>query len=364
MSRHDRILVVRTDRVGDVVLATPLIRALRSAFPSAHLAAMVRPYTRGVLDGNPYLDEVLVDDPAGEHAGRAGFWRQVRALRGRRFDTALLLLPTERLAWMLFCAGIGTRVGVGTRLYQVLTGMRSVSRRKYVPLRHEADYCLDLGRAIGVRSEDLSTEVFLTDEERRAARERLEAARRGGARAGDSREGEDAIGVGVHPGSGRSAPNWRVERYVELAERLLTDERVRIVLTGSPAETALAVPFARLDRSRVVDLVGKLSLRELMGVLSQESVLVSASTGPMHLAAALRVPTVSMFCPISACSPELWGPKGNHADVVLPPEGYCRVRCPGDPHVCEFEGGIDPGAVFERVRRLLSPSAEPAARTT
>jgi heptosyltransferase-2 len=310
---------------------------------------MVRPYAHDVLQGNPHLNEVLVDDPEGEHAGRSGFWSQVRALRRLHFDTALLLLPTERLAWMLFCAGIRTRYGVGTRLYQVLTLMRSVSRRKYVPLRHEADYCLDLGRAIGARSDDLSTEVFLTEEEKRVARERLEGLRRGG-----SRDGDDLVWIGVHPGSGRSAPNWRVERYVELAEMLLRDGRVRIALTGSAAETALAAPFARLGAERVVDFVGKLSLRELMGVLSQEVVLVSSSTGPMHLAAALRVPTVSMFCPISACSPELWGPKGNRAEVILPPEGYCRRRCPGDPHVCEFEGGIDPREVFERVRQLAA----------
>ena len=162
---------------------------------------MVRPYARGVLAENPHLDEILEDDPDGAHAGRAGFWAQVRMLRERRFDAALLLLPTKRLAWMLFAAGVRRRVGVGTRLYQVLTGMESVSRRKYRPLRHEADYCLDLGRKIGAAAgssrEDLATEVFLTDEERRRAAARLD-------RAPGTRI------VCIHPGSGGSAPNWRV----------------------------------------------------------------------------------------------------------------------------------------------------------
>ena len=128
MAKQERILVIRTDRIGDVVLATPLIRGLRRRFPGAYIAAMVRPYTRELLLQNPHLDEILVDDPDGAHAGGRGFWGQVRLLRKHRFDTALLLLPTERLAWILFFSGIRTRVSVGLRLYQALTFMKTVSR--------------------------------------------------------------------------------------------------------------------------------------------------------------------------------------------------------------------------------------------
>lgn len=340
MSRAPRrILVVRTDRVGDVVLSTPLIRALRRAFPKVHLAAMVRPYARDVLVGNPHLDEILEDDPDGADAGRAGFRRQVGELRRRNFDTALLLLPTLRLARMLWTAGIRRRIGVGTRLYQVLMGMESVSRHKYKPLRHEADYCMDLGRKIGAASGVLATEVFLTDAERKGGRDRLQF------HGGDT----PPRFVAIHPGSGRSAPNWTVDKYVALAERLLVDERVVIVVTGSAVERELAAAFARLPTARVCDFVGKLSLRELMGVLAACEVVVSASTGPMHLAAALGVPTVSLFCPLTACSPSLWGPLGNRAEIVLPPDGYCASRCPGDPKMCTFEGGIEVEDVARRV---------------
>jgi heptosyltransferase-2 len=342
-SRPGRILVVRTDRIGDVVLATPLIRALRERFPTAFLAAMVRPYAAEILVGNPHLDEVVLDDPAGADRGTAGFWRQVARLRRYRFDTALLLLPTRRLATLLLLAGIRTRIGVGTRLYQVLTFMRSVSRNKYVPLRHEADYCLDLGRAIGVEADDLTTELFLSEAERRDGAAVLEA---GGAAPGDAL-------VGIHAGSGASAPNWRVEHYVELARRLLERADVTVVLTGSENERSFGSAFRALESTRVIDLIGKLSLREAMGVISRINVLVSASTGPMHLAAALGIPTVSMFCPLTACSPELWGPRGNRAEIVLPSDGFCQDRCPGDPHVCRFEGGIATTTVFERVMDLL-----------
>jgi len=234
----------------------------------------------------------------------------VHELRKRRFDTALLLLPTERLAWMLFAAGIRTRVGVGLKLYEALTLMRTVSRHKYVPLRHEADYCLDLGRLIGATADGLNVELFLTVQERDAARAVL--AENGW----DT--GRERL-VGIHPGSGKSSPNWRIARYAELANLLLQREDVRIVLTGHADEREFADVFRKTVRGKVIDLIGQLSLRELMAVISQEQLLVSASTGPMHIAAGLKVPTVSLFCPLTACSPQLWGPLGNRSEVVLPP---------------------------------------------
>jgi len=78
----------------------------------------------------------------------------------------------------------------------------------------------------------------------------------------------------------------------------------------------------------------------------------------MHLAAALGVPTVSLFCPLTACSPRLWGPLGNEAVTLLPPDDYCRTRCPGDPHVCTLHGGVDPAAVVEAVGRVLQHPPE------
>jgi len=200
---------------------------------------------------------------------------------------------------------------------------KSVSRNKYVPLRHEADYSLDLGRRLGVRSQDLTTEIFLTQEEKDAGKGILSKA---GVAASD-------ILVGIHPESGGSSPNWPVSRYVNLARELLKrlPEEVRLVITGLRPDT----DFPR--SGRIVDLRGKLTLRQLMGVIDQLDCLFSASTGPMHIAAALKVRTVSIFCPLPACSPELWGPRGNEAQIILPPEGFCQGRCVGDPKRCQFE---------------------------
>jgi heptosyltransferase-2 len=255
-----------------------------------------------------------------------------------------LLLPTSRAAWMLFLAGIRRRIGVGRKFYEVVTFMQTVSRNRYVPLRHEADYCLDLGRRLGTDSVDLDTEVFLASDEREHGWRLLTGA---GARAGERL-------VGIHPGSGGSSPNWEPERYTDLAHVLLDQggPALRLVITGE--ETQPGFP----DGDRVIDMRGRRSLRELMAILSHLHCLVSSSTGPMHVAAALRVPTVSLFCPLPACSPELWGPRGNRASIVLPPRGSCAARCPSDPKLCRFED-IPVERVASAVLHTLEAEREP-----
>jgi len=337
-SQHQRILVVRTDRIGDVVLATPLIRALRQTYPSASIAVMVRPYTSAVLEQNPSIDEIILDDPDNEHRGKEGFWKQVGELRKRQFDTALLLLPTERAAWMLFWAGIHTRIGVGHKLYELLTLMRTVSRHRYIPLRHEADYCLDLGRAIGVRTNDLTTEIFISGEERTQAANYLKTL------------GVDFNKpiIGINPGSGHSSPNWPVETYAAFTVELLRRYDATAVISGTEHEI---VDVFRSLNSRTIVPLPQLPLRQFIGVISQYHCLFSASTGPMHIAAALKIPTLSLFCPLPACSPQLWGPQGNTARIVVAPDSACQRSCEKDPHICTLQD-IDPSVVLDHFETL------------
>jgi len=345
-----RILVVRPDRIGDVVLSTPLIRALRKSFPDAYIAALLRTATQEVLFNNPYLDEIVAYDPDGVHSGRSGFWKMVTTLHRSRFDTALLLLPNERIAWMLFLAGIPRRIGVGYKLYEMLTLMRTVSRRKYIPLRHEADYCLDLGRAIGARPDGLETEVFLTQEERDTAHRFLQALG----------VPFDTQKVGIHAGSGGSSPNWPPEEYAALAARLIgSDPGVSIVLTGPESERRFAAALESLPKERVFPayVTPPQPIRRLAGIISHLDLFVSASTGPMHIAAGLGVPTVSLFCPLPACSPILWGPQGSVNRIITPDPPHClTAQSPVDPKQCRFEG-IEVKRVASAVAELLESHA-------
>lgn len=337
-----RILIIRPDRIGDVILTTPLIREVRRKYPDSFIGVLVGSYTAPILRHNPHIDVVITDDPTGKDSGRKGFWRQVRLLRSYRFDTGLMPLPRERHAWMMLLAGIRRRIGVGGKLYQIFTGTRTVSRHKYIPLRHESDYVMDLGRSIGVTTDNLTPEIFLTEDERQNAR------------AFFLERGFDLSRpvIGINPGSNKSSPNWPPDRY-----RMLTDmlsQSYQVFVNAGPAGSGLEKHFIGVKGKCIVYAPG--DIRDIIALCSQLTVLIAPSTGTLHIAAALKVPTIALFCPLTACSPVLWGPKGNDAEIVLPTEEYCQHQCPGDPKICPFDG-ISVDAVMQKTEILIHRSS-------
>ena len=327
------VLIVRHDRIGDTVLATPLPREIKRARPDARVGVLVRAYTRDIFAHDPHVDVVLTDDFA-PGTRTAAFWARVGELRRHRFTHGLMLLADQRIAYMLAAAGIPVRVGHGITLYHALSLTRPVLTRKRRPGRHEGDYALDLLRAIGIEPRDTAPEIVLTAGERRLA-----AHRRGEWDAADRRL------VGLHATSGRSAPNWTPAAWAELARLLAAEPSLRVVLTDTELPPELEGIAGTVAPNR------RAPLRSALVNLAALDLLVSASTGPMHLAAAVGVPTLSLFCPLPACAPALWGARGPRAVAVTPGAGYCGTRCPGDPHACTFAGSeqLSPAAIARRV---------------
>ncbi len=322
-----RILISRPDRLGDVVLSTPLPREIKKSFPDSFVAVLAREYTKDVFLHNPYVDEIILFEP--ERTGFNYFWEKRREISNYNFTHALMLLPNEKINYLLFLAGIPFRVGVGHKFYQAITFTKFVDRKKYIPLRHEADYCMDLARKIGVETYDIRTEIFLSDEEKK--------------RAGELRDklGNGKKNILLHITSGKSSPNLPSEEYLKLAEKIANDDRFNLIIT----EKDCPEEFKKFN---AFDYKTK-ELRDLIVLISAGDLMISASTGPAHIAAALGVPTLTLFCPLPACSPQLWSPMGNDANYILPPEEYCKSQCPGDPHICTYDGGITYEDVYQQL---------------
>ena len=330
-----RILISRTDRVGDVVLSTPLPREIKRNFPDSFLAVLLRPYTKDIYLNNPYIDQIILFDPDEKSNSFIG---KLKEIKKYRFSHALMLLPNERINWLLFFAGIRTRIGVGHKLYQYLTFTKYVDRKKYNPLRHEADYCMDLARKIGVNPKSLDTEIFLTEEEKKkvAGKRKVLLC-------------DNKIVIGIHSSSGNSSPNWTPEEYLKLILKLKEFTGVKILVTDNK------IPDALRNIEDVEYPNENKNLREAILNFASLDLLVSSSTGPMHISAALKIKTLSLFCPLTACSPKLWGPLGNNSTIVLPEEGYCENKCPGDPKKCTFsgEGGIKNKQVIDSIKKIF-----------
>lgn len=338
--KNPRILIVRPDRIGDVVLSTPIPREIKKTYPESFISVLLRKYTKDIYENNPYVDKIILIDDYDDGSLKT-FWEKVKEIRSYKFTHSLTLLPTERLNYLLFFAGIPYRVGVGHKFYQFITFTKYVSRNKYIPLRHEADYCMDLARKIGVKPESLDVEIFLNDEEKQKSKILRE----------ELLNGKKYL-VGIHTTSGNSAPNWQVNTYFELIDRLRNQKKIVVAVTDNNVPKELenidGVVYPNINKN----------LRESFVTFLALDLLVSASTGPMHVCAALKTKTVSLFCPLTACSPKLWGPLGNESKIILPSESYCQNFCPGDPKKCTFEGkgGIEVDEVVNMATKILNIS--------
>lgn len=332
-----RFLIARIDRIGDVVLSTPLPREIKKKYPDSFVAVLVRHYTKDIYINNPNVDEIICYD--NHDKSIKGFWELVTELRSYKFSHAFMLLPNEKLNYVLFASGIKYRVGVGHKLYQFLTFTKYVDRKKYIPLRHEADYCLDMIRKIGVNVHDLSPEIFLSKEEKNVASDLK-----------NSIKWKNKILIGIHTTSGNSSPNLSVNVYRDLIKLLAGNPNYQIFVTD------LNPPNEIKQLSNVEYIFNNERLRKDIIRFSILDLLVSNSTGPMHICAALKVPTYSIFCPLPACSSKLWGPLGNKSKTIIPKQSYCDTQCPIDPKKCDYskEGGFTAEEIAEGINQFLS----------
>ncbi|MFQ6093265.1 MAG: glycosyltransferase family 9 protein [bacterium] len=338
-----RVLVVRTDRIGDVILTLPVVSALKEKFPEATVDMLLSPATCELVAGHPHVNEIVIDDERGDHAGLRGFFHLVRLLRNREYDLAVVVHPTFRLALLLPMAGIPIRIGTGYRWYQFLFNKKFYEHR-HDALRHEAEYNLNLLRPLGLQFSGVRFDLPVPPK----AFERIDEMLRS---VGVTSEDRLAI---LHPGSGGTARDWPLYKFSELGERLMKESDIKVVLTGSSDEVDLVSEVSRRMNPRPLMEVCELTLKELAALIQRAHLLVINSTGPMHIAAAVGTPVIAFFPPIVPCSPRRWGPYGpNHA--VLQPKVPPCTKCTGQR--CQFYDCMDlieVDEVFRAVKAKLN----------
>jgi lipopolysaccharide heptosyltransferase II len=361
-----RILVVRVDMLGDLVLTTPAIRALRLAYPDATIDVLAMPGTANVLDGDPDIHRILTCDVNAWMAPgswlRGETWRELRAFlretRRPRYDLAISV-----------CGDIG---GVVTRL----TGARRrvgyageayphfmtdpVPGKRYLTPQHEVRYVLDLARAAGGKVDAVEERPTLSVKpDARAAIHHILQEQR-------ERLGARGPIVAIHPGARNgTAKRWPMRHYAELGDRLSRELDAVVVVTGAPNELALSHEIMRRMTAPAFDLTGKTSHQELVALMAESDLVITGDSGPMHIACAVQTPTIALHGPTE---PAQSGPTGDLA-VILRHQLWCSP-CYDSSATAECRFGnpvcmklISPDDVFAAARaqleryRRLSPVA-------
>jgi ADP-heptose:LPS heptosyltransferase len=284
-----QVLVLRLDRIGDLVMSLPALEQLRAALPRARIRLAVGRWSAEIAKSAP-VDEVLVW--SAPWVGRADEGAEpMRALLARAaelrrdgLDLALDLQGDVRASLLLWRSGARRRVGyANTGGRYLLTDVVALDETCSWVEQNRRAVATALGREAGPAPQ----RALLTEDERGFARRLLENL---------VLETKRPL-VAIHPSGGRRIKQWPIDRWREVAARLQKDHHATILVTGSAADAALARELGRELQPRPIDLTGKLSVRETLALLERLDLFLSPDTGPMHMACAVDTPSVSVFGP-------------------------------------------------------------------
>ncbi|HEY7528763.1 MAG TPA: lipopolysaccharide heptosyltransferase II [Candidatus Deferrimicrobiaceae bacterium] len=338
------LLVRAVNWLGDAVLTTPALGAVRAAFPRTRITVAAKPLVAELFRHHPDIDDILVYEKEGRHAGAGGMLRMAGELHRRRFGAAILFQNAFDAALLAFLAGIPDRKGYATDGRRLLLS-RAVPVSEEVLRLHHAEYYLHLVAELGIpRPANPAMHLQVTGAERDAMSERLGAL-------GIPKGGRI---LGINPGATYgSAKRWYPDRFAAAADALSEEWGASVVLMGSAPEMPLSTEIEAAMRRRPVNLAGRTTVRELMALLSLCGFLVTNDSGPMHIAAALGVPLAAIFGPTDWRTTSPWTRRARIVRVGVDCSSCMRRECDRG-HECML--GVTADMVIEAARDLMAES--------
>ncbi len=344
---YKRILLIRTDRIGDVLLTTPAIEAVREKFPLAHIAVMVRPYAKEIVDGNPYIDEIIIYDKYGKHKSIMASYYFAKVLKKKNFDVAVIFHPTNRTHIITYLAAIPQCIGYDRNLPFLLTD--KIPHTKGLGKMHEIDYALGMLKPLSI-----------TDVKNKKLYMPIKGQSENSVNSLFAEEFIDANEKKVifHPGASCASKIWPADRFATVADRLIRNFNVKVIIVGGENEKDItkAAAMKGYMSDKAVSFADKLSISELASCLKKATVFISNDSGPVHIASAVGTPAVVIFGrALPGLSPRRWGPTGRN-DVVLHKDVGCGNTCLA--HNCKKDfaclKAITVDEVYEAAERFLN----------
>jgi len=321
------ILIIKPCCLGDVLFATPVIAALRQAFPRARIDFAIGGWSRAMVENNPRLDGLVDCGRVG--SGSRYSWRKyldlVRRIRAGGYEACFVLDRSPLISLLPYLGGVPQRVGLDSqgRGFSLTVGVPVAG------LKHEADLYLDTVRAVGIEVNEPRLEFYPTDEDRRHVAEMLRAV-------------PQAPLVVIHPAGGSnpgmilSAKRWPPQRFAALADRLIEERGAQVFLVGGPDDGPIAAAIKEGMRQESCDLTGQLTFGQLGALLERCDLFIGHDTGAMHLAVAVGAPVVAIFGP---SDPRVYGPYSENSVALWHDVGCnpCLLRGRWDSACRQFK---------------------------
>ncbi len=340
MNQPEKFLIVRTDRIGDVVLSLPIASVIKEHYPNAKISFLLKEYSSSLAQNCSAIDEVLI---LRESGGKELIKENIPLLKNK-FDVAIVAYPTFKIALILWLASVKIRIGSGYRLYSFLFNRKVYEHRKHGN-KHEAEHNVTLLRSIGIDKKIDAGKVNFGLSADTDSKNRIK----------DFLQKQN-VDLGnkiiiVHPGSGGSAIDLPIAKMKLLVEKICSINNVVLIITGSEHEKELCNQM--VVSPAIINASGMFNLKDLIALIDYSHILIANSTGPIHIAAALGKNVIGFYPKFDAVNPKRWGPFTNKA-VIFQPEicsGICsKEKC----HKLNCMNSIDIKKVFNSIQTILS----------
>lgn len=302
-----RILVVERLFFGDLIVITPVLRALKQHFPESRIDILVQPSMVNVLNGNPNIDKILpYSDTDLKNTEKVAY-----ELRGKYDLGVILNYGTYNISKILKDAKIPYRVGATKA--GLLTGRGFFLTRKTKPtfaIKHKVEHHMDVVRTIGVDTADKHLEVFIPKEAHKSVEKLL---------AENNINKKDFVVV-IHAAPQHETHCWFNDRFASVADALIKKYDAKIVFSGAEKDNTLIEQIRSLMKSPSLNAAGKTAIKEYFALIGRADLLISIDTSAMHVGSAVETPVIALF---GAGKPQMWRPYGDKHIVIYKDREVC-----------------------------------------
>jgi heptosyltransferase III len=306
MIKPRNLLIVRTDRIGDVILSLPLAELVKKHYPDCKVTFLLKDYTKSIAQGNPFIDNILI---LKEQKGKVSLFNNIKQIKDKSFDSVVVVYPTFITSLIIFLTRIKNRIGTGYRWYSILFNHKIYEHRKDAT-KHELEYNVNLLKYFDINESVTPSNVRFNLNIGKAEEERVKTI----LKVKEIKLKQPVIMV--HPGSGGSAVDLPLSKFKELIEMVCSRLNTEIIITGSKSEMELCHKLHIPGKTK--NLSGLFDLSELKALINYSDIFIANSTGPVHIAAALGKYIIGFYPKIAQCSPKRWGPYSDKAKVFTP----------------------------------------------
>lgn len=308
-----RILIFNVNWLGDVLFSTATIRNVRRNYPESYIACVIPSRCYPILKGNPHLDEVIIFDEKDRHRSMLAKLNFINLLRSKKFDTVFLLHRSFSRALICRLAGIGQRIGHNTKKRSFLLTQK-ISLPKKDSL-HRIDFYLHVIEKAGLRVEDRYLDFILAPEEEKYVEDFLSR----------NSVNKDDFVVALNPGGNWMPKRWPKEYWAELADKLISRMKARVIITGSISDLPLASQIKEKMAEKPLLACGVFNIKHLGALAKRADLFITADTGPMHIANAVGAKKIiAIFGPTAK---EITGPYPDTNVVILQKNTGCLIPC-------------------------------------